>query len=707
MGKAPFSITGSYRPDIDGLRAVAVLSVIAFHAGSSIASGGFVGVDVFFVISGYLITALIVNALEGDGFSFLRFYDRRVRRIVPAMALVILATLAAGLIILLPSDLARLGKHATAVAGFVVNIVLYRDAGYFGPTSGQLPLLHLWSLAIEEQLYLLHPLLLWAAWRWGGMRLARIAVVSVLLLSLAIAIWSVRTNPAAAFYLLPSRAWEFEIGAVLALRLIPTPSPRIAQLLAAAGLASILAAVLLYSSMTPFPGLAALLPCLGAVAIIHAGQQQRPTAVARLLSARPMMEIGLISYSLYLWHWPLFMLWAYYLDRPLSAPEIGLAIAAALLLSILSWRFVERPVRRARIGRLSPGASVLVAGAILVLVAATGFALHRLHGLPGRVGPVVRAADAAPADVNALDRCDPTNDGANGEKLFETPCPAANTVFVWGDSHAGHLTPAVREIYGISAVGQVWMGGCLPLPDAPPPIATSPDTIVPVMAGRRSERCRDRNKRLLRALLERPNVRLVVLGGAWSLFTEEDDGKMKKRRFSIDGDPGSPIEKSRRLIATSLENTVRQFSDRGIDVLLLGDVPSYPKPPSRCLAVATMWGRKGDCGVDSATARHHMAFSDALLTRLATLPHVHAFLPSSVLCTGPQCAVRLGNIPVYRDTDHLTASASRALAPAMRQALAEPGICRSTPPEDGDNYDEWLKVVESAHCGTLLPVTGK
>jgi peptidoglycan/LPS O-acetylase OafA/YrhL len=666
VGKAPLSVSGSYRPDIDGLRAVAVLSVIAFHAGSSVATGGFVGVDVFFVISGYLITSLIVNALEGDAFSFLRFYDRRVRRIVPAMALVIIATLAAGLIVLLPSDLARLGKHATAAAGFVANIVLYRDAGYFGPTSGQLPLLHLWSLAIEEQLYLLHPLLLWAAWRWGGMRLARIALVSVLLLSLAIAIWSVRVHPVAAFYLLPSRAWEFEIGAVLALRLVPTPSPRIAQGLAAGGLAAILAAVVLYSSATPFPGLAALLPCLGAVAIIHAGQQGQPTAAARLLSARPVVGIGLISYSLYLWHWPIFALWAYYLDRPLAPPETAIAIVAALGLSILSWRFVEQPFRRARIGRLSAGRSVLVAGGALAAVAAAGFVVHRLHGLPNRVAPVVQAADAARADFDDLGRCDPST----GDNLFKTPCPAAVSVFVWGDSHAGHLVPALREIYGKHAVGQVWVGGCLPLPDVAPPVGTSPDTVLPVLAGLRSAKCRERNKSLLHTLLERPNVRLIVLGGAWSLFTEENDGKMKKGRFSVDGDPDAPIEKSRRLIATSLERTVRHFSDRGIEVLLLGDVPSYPKPPSRCLAVSAMWGRDGKCGLDSATARRHTAYSDALLTRLATLPHVHAFLPSRLLCTGPECAVRLGNIAVYRDTDHLTASAARALAPAMKQALA-------------------------------------
>lgn len=662
MGKAPFGIAGGYRPDIDGLRAVAILSVIAFHAGSSLATGGFVGVDVFFVISGYLITALVVTALESDSFSFLRFYDRRLRRIVPALVLVILATVAIGLVVLLPSDLARLGKHAAASSAFVVNLALARETGYFGPASSQLPLLHLWSLSIEEQLYLLHPLILWGAWRSGGMRLLRIVVPALLLLSLATAIWTMKTTPVPAFYLLPSRAWEFEAGAVLALGLLPRPSLRIAQAFALAGLAAILAAVALYSSTTPFPGLTALLPCLGAAAILYAGQSHGQTLVARLLSARPLVGIGLVSYSLYLWHWPLLVLWAYYLDRPLTPVETAMAITAALALSILSWRFVEQPFRRARIGRLSPGRSVLVAGAVLLLIAAGGAGLHRLRGLPSRVSPAIQAADSARADFDDLGRCDPTGTGA----WFKTPCDAAKTVFVWGDSHAGHFVPALRRLYGKDAVGQVWIGGCLPLPDVAPPIRT--DT-VPVMAGIRSGKCRDRNKGLMRGLLDRPGIRLVVLGGAWSLFTEENDGAMKKGRFSVDGSSGSSTERSRALIATSLERTVRHFSDRGIEVLLLGDVPSYPKPPSRCLAVSEMWGREARCGVDSATALRHMAFSDALLTRLATLPHIHAFLPSRLLCTGPKCALRLGDIPVYRDSDHLTASAARLLAPEMEKAL--------------------------------------
>jgi len=669
LGKAPIGIGDSYRPDIDGLRAIAIVAVIAFHAKLGIAPGGFIGVDVFFVISGYLITALIVRALEGERFSFLLFYDRRVRRIVPALAVVILATLAAGLVVLLPTDLARLGKHAAAAAGFVANIFLYRETGYFGPTASQLPLLHLWSLSIEEQLYLFHPLLLWAAWRLGRIRLARIALAAVLLASLAISIRLVWMHRTSAFYMLPPRAWEFEIGALLALRLIPPPSPRFAQGLAASGLAAILAAAILYSSRTPFPGLAALLPCLGAAAIILAGQQNQPTAVARLLGSRPMAGIGLISYSLYLWHWPILILWTYHLNRPLTPLEAAMAIAAATGLSILSWRFVEQPFRRARIGRLAPLWSILAGGAVLIAIAGIGSGIYRLQGLPGRVAPVARAADAARTDFLPVRPCDPSQ----GDEIGGTPCPATASVFVWGDSHAGHFVPALQQLYGAQAVGQVWAGGCLPLPDVIAPIGISPDAVVPVMAGIRGERCRKRNNGLMHALLNRPNVRLVVLGGAWSLLTEENDGTMKTVRFSVDGDHSSPIEKSRRLIADSLERTVRQLSDRGIEVLLLGDVPSYATPPSRCLALAAMWGRATQCGADSAIARRHMAFSDAMLTRLARLPHVHVFLPSRILCAGPRCAVRLGDVPVYRDTDHLTASAARALAPAIKRALAGAG----------------------------------
>lgn len=295
----------AYRPEIDGLRAVAVLPVILFHAGVTQMSGGYVGVDVFFVISGFLITGILVRELDAGQFSLLGFYERRARRILPALFLVLSVTGIFGAFVMLPYELAALGRGLVAVIFFMSNVLFWRESGYFAAASELNPLLHTWRLAVEEQYYILFPLLLWACWRWfprGVIPLLVLATIGSLVLA---ELLSVRM-PSANFYLLPTRAWELLAGSLTAIYLLRRSAPGgwLAEGLSVGGLAAIIFAILTYASATPFPSLWALAPVLGTVAIIVGANSG--TMVGRLLSTTPFVGIGLISYSAYLWHQPLF-----------------------------------------------------------------------------------------------------------------------------------------------------------------------------------------------------------------------------------------------------------------------------------------------------------------------------------------------------------------------------------------------------------------
>lgn len=360
-----------YRADIDGLRAVAVGGVVVFHAFPTALTGGFVGVDVFFVLSGFLITAIIRSEAEAGTFSIAGFYERRFRRIVPSLVAMLLATTVAATIILPPSELAAYGKSVVGVAAFVSNILFWQDSGYFDAASVNKPLLHTWSLAVEEQFYIFWPLAAAALIRLGRPRALAAFVAGTVTLSLVLAIVMVRLAPDQAFYLLPYRAWELGFGALLAVGAIPTiRHPLLREAAAWTGLMLLVAPMLLYSEATPFPGLAAVPPCLGTLLLIHAGQGYE-TRVGRMLSIRPILYVGLTSYSLYLWHWPLLVLPQIALNRPLELWEAAAAIVAAFVLAALSLRFVERPFRgrgtfplsRRQVMAASTGAAV-VAGAV-------------------------------------------------------------------------------------------------------------------------------------------------------------------------------------------------------------------------------------------------------------------------------------------------------------------------------------------------------
>jgi len=335
----------NYRREIDGLRALAVLPVILFHAGFEPFSGGFVGVDVFFVISGYLITTIILAELEQGKFSIVNFYERRARRILPALFLVMLVCIPFAWVLLSPAELSSFSKSLIAVPLFVSNFFFWSDGEYFETAAELKPLLHTWSLAVEEQYYVLFPLFLMLFWRLGK-RWILVILGLVFVASLALAQWGAYAKPAAAFYLLPTRGWELLIGAFAAFYLSKSNCKEFGKAAGEfggwLGLALILYAVFAYSKVTPFPGIYALVPTLGTFLVILFATQQ--TTVGKFVGNKVFVGVGLISYSAYLWH-QLVLAYARHWLFDLSLLVTSLLLVLIFLLSVLSWNYVETPFR--------------------------------------------------------------------------------------------------------------------------------------------------------------------------------------------------------------------------------------------------------------------------------------------------------------------------------------------------------------------------
>ncbi|WP_102110106.1 acyltransferase family protein [Oceaniglobus roseus] len=461
-----------YRPEIDGLRAVAVLPVILFHAGFSAFGGGFVGVDVFFVISGYLITSIIFEGRARGTFSMGRFYERRARRILPALFLVMLCCLPFAWAWMIPDRFEDFAKSFGSVPLFLSNFYFLSQTGYFMPDAETQPLLHTWSLAVEEQYYLLFPLLVALCARMGrGGVIAVFAVVAGL--SLGLAEWGLAHHPERTFFFTGARLWELMAGSILAVALRSRPRPG-NGMLAAFGLAAILAAVFLYQPDTPFPGVAALLPVLGTVLILACAAPGG--LVTRLLSWRPMVAVGLVSYSAYLWHQPVFAFARIRsVGEPSSLAMLGLA-ALSLGLAALSWRFVEQPFRRAPVPLLRRRRVLFgAAGGVGVLFVAIGlladntawFNASRTERQRAFLGWLGFAETQAFRDGYRFPDCFFGAEGHGFEAYRPETClaldPERPNVLVLGDSHAAHLYTGLRRGFPGVNVLQATASACPPL----------------------------------------------------------------------------------------------------------------------------------------------------------------------------------------------------------------------------------------------------
>ena len=458
-----------FRPDIEGLRGIAILLVLLFHAGLPWTPGGFVGVDVFFVISGFLITGkLWRESQQPGGLSITKFYAWRIRRLLPAALVAIVIVSAIGLLAVAPLNRSELAADAASAALSLANMRFIGSVDYFAATSTPSPFLHFWSLAVEEQFYLVWPaLIVLLTWRGGTSRRLALALLVGVGASFALSLWLTDVSPARAFYLLPTRVWQLGAGGLLALIGVVGSSRR-AGALAWAGLAAVAVAGVTITAEMPYPGLAALLPTAGAVALLYGGAA--PNGPLRLLTAAPLRHLGKISYSLYLWHWPLLVLPVLFLERALSGIEIFAAVALALGASWLSWRFIEQPFRYGDHSRRATSWSAIrvgVAGILAVTLFAQGLAAGlaassevthqtpRPSGSPvASGGPIALPADLTPSLATARkDEERLRGDGCLAFERVTTPpdCEygvkdSAITIALVGDSHASHWFPAIEAI---------------------------------------------------------------------------------------------------------------------------------------------------------------------------------------------------------------------------------------------------------------------
>ncbi len=503
-----------YRSDIDGLRAAAVLAVIVYHLNPRYLPGGFTGVDIFFVISGFLITGIIRRELRDNKFSFWEFYARRVRRIYPALLLVIVATLAGGYALMLPPDYALLGESAKWASLGLSNFFFFSEAGYFGPAAGRLPLLHTWSLGVEEQFYLVWPLFGWLAWRISrNVRALTVLAVLIVVASFAYTIVIRPGDTDLAFYSPIARAWELALGALAAL-VPPLRGRRLSELVAALGAILVIACLLLAGGKG---GLVVLgLGCLGAALLVL--PKEPGTIVAWALSIPPARFVGQISYSLYLWHWPLLVFWShFYLVEGRMPASLYLAYAAVLLvLATLSWRFVERPFRTWR----SPSRwTVLGGGVAASAVVLLGLGLTATHGLPDRI-PEKAVRYASYLDDHRIDgpRFHCWSSSNIDPALFdEANCvnidPSRPNVLLIGDSHANQFSRALRVVFPEVNLSYVGASGCYPLHKA---------------TGKK--RCTDMMARVFDTYIPQMRFDAVILSARW----DTAGGRLKRVPATVD-----------------------------------------------------------------------------------------------------------------------------------------------------------------------------
>ena len=497
-----------YRRDIDGLRAAAVVPVVLFHAGVPGFSGGFVGVDVFFVISGYLITALIAEEIRNERFSIVTFYERRVRRIFPALIAVLVASAALATMLLFPSQFRIFARSVVAAMLFSSNILFWLKTGYFAPPTGGQALLHTWSLAVEEQFYIVFPVMLFLVHRWlSGRWIAWLAPLAIL--SFVVSVWGVTHAPTATFYLAPTRAWELLLGSLLALHAFPRlPSRPLMEVMAVVGLAAIAWAVVTLSGSSPFPGANALFPCLGTALVIYSGEVT-PTYVKRLLGLPPLVFIGLISYSLYLWHWPLLVFARLWSGGELTASGTVGVIAISSAAAVLSWQFVEKPFR-------GPGRTLTrrqlftFAGAASVVLVAFGSYGYFSQGWPRRLPAEVARIDAYSFSYDRrADDCTSVPGHLVPPSLaciFGASVPPSFAV--WGDSHAGALVGAIGDLAKRHRAAVVFLGSS----SCPP--------LLGVERTDPSYACAAENDKSMKFLLASKSITTVMLISRYALYVE-------------------------------------------------------------------------------------------------------------------------------------------------------------------------------------------
>jgi peptidoglycan/LPS O-acetylase OafA/YrhL len=634
----------NYRADIDGLRAIAVMAVVLNHAGISLFSGGFIGVDVFFVISGFLITGIIVREIEAGEFSLARFYERRIRRIYPALFAFIPFVIIAGALLYNAENFESLGKSVVAATFFVSNFHFWTETGYFEGPAQLKPLLHTWSLAVEEQYYIFFPLLMILLARYFKKKLSLI-LSAIAVLSFGASVYTVYYgDPSTAFYLAHTRIWELLVGCILAInanRINASPAAR--SVLSFGGLVMIFTPIFLYSENTPFPGLASALPVFGAALVIFGGMNGS-TLANRLLSLSPLVFVGQISYSLYLWHWPVFIYGKYYAIQPLSAAQILMLLAVVFIPSILSWRFIERPFREKTILK---GRNIFVYSAgIMVTAALLGSIIYLNAGFPQW------EKSAEHLDKNAETR------------VWSVPCrltgcpigskTAEPSFVLWGDS----LAPSLSDGISLSAAQHglagrlVYANGCAPL--------------LGIKRAEHARRCLTNNDEIVSYVERNPNLRTVILASRWALWVEGTPYSFMEDKENIvitdsfsEENSGNPAVFERGLI-----RTVEKLAEMNRGIVIISQVPEIGYDVPSAYFIAQHTGRDVNQIIapplDAYLKRNEN--TSRILGGVAKKYNIQIIEPWKALCTDAQCLAVVDNHSLYADAYHLSIFGSEYIA---------------------------------------------
>ena len=659
-----------YRRDIDGLRAIAVMGVIFHHAGVALIRGGYAGVDIFFVISGFLIGGIVAKERAEGRFSYRAFYARRARRILPALIFVILCTLPFAWTMMVPEQLRYFGGGAASTLIFLSNVWFFYRIDYFNPRAIEDPLIHTWSLGVEEQFYIALPILLLLLWRLGR----RAVIVGLTILAALSFGWAAATSAdrsMEAFYLIHTRAWELLAGVLAALlqTSIAGLNGKVKSTAAGIGLFLVLLGLFATPRDVAWPGSWTVIPVMGTVLIVVFGTV--PSLARSVLSIRPLVGIGLISYSAYLWHQPILGFLAVADMKPATPPAIAGVVTLTLVLATLSWRFVEEPFRRGRLPRRL-GRGLLWGGGLLIAAVAIGG--HVTKGYPSRMPPGVSAvlahSNSFPSTIKAC------IGGRKIDKLLDpaTACrhgaqkPAR--VAIWGDSHAAMLAKPLGDYLAKSGetVLELTMSSCLPIPDLIN--QGQANTVL----------CAEQNRRMVEFLSSPSEIEVVVMHAYWNSYIQRADyanglGDLVNDAFYARPLSLSPnMSEAERLAAIGerLTNAVHRITASGKLVILL-----YPLPdagfdvPDRM--ARTLW-RRGK--VVQSVAIPQKVFDDysaparALLNDAAAMDGATALDLSGIFCgdkTG--CVVVTDGVPLFFDGNHLSLAGSAKVVPDLAEAV--------------------------------------
>lgn len=672
-----------YRKDIDGLRAIAVLAVVGFHAFPDCVEGGFVGVDIFFVISGYLISSIIFINLQKNRFSFIEFYFRRIRRIFPSLFLVLISSLLLGWFALLPDEYMQLGKHIAAGASFVSNFILWNESGYFGNTAENKPLLHLWSLGIEEQFYILFPLLIWASWK------IRVNFLTVSVLAATISfifnIAYVEIDTSSTFYLPQTRFWELLLGSILSSASLQIknylPSNIILQLScwlssnkfiykissnavqnskSVLGNLLILIAFFVTTKEKNFPGWWAVLPTLGAVLVISAGENAWLNRT--ILSNRGLVLVGLISFPLYLWHWPLLTA-ARIIEGDM--PALVIRLAAVFLSFILAWltyHLIEVPIRFGKCFTEITVALIVLMGCL----GGVGYYVKINHGIPLRAYPQSAARYLITTPMtNRQSEC------------FEIPYAytiASNwychlgwptkepSMFAYGDSHALSLLPAIERYASETNTKILFTGtsGCPPL--------------LGIQAQRGGENikkynCEKLNNRIFEHV-KSTKIKSVILAARWTYYTGGTTRPKELSVISLHASRPATKENSIDSFIVSLRYTIEKYNSIGVHVFLIDDIPQQIFDPASAL-------KKSRTVSDDAINKHAIPRSAHISNQAFVFNEINKYKSKAVsiinldniLCREDICPLVYDGKFLYFDDDHLSVAGAELIYPTIAQAL--------------------------------------